>query len=242
MSTSRLPRVEVLGRPRGRPFALLLALAGGKATSTDASRRLGLAQLRVRHLASKLATAGAPHGLATWLLRYRVQGWNGSDRDPVRDTGWALERAGRTHPGLPVVLLGHSMGARAAVWAAEHHAVTGVCALAPWLEPADPVAQLVGCEVLIAHGDRDRVTDPAASYDFARRVRAAGGRACRFELPGGDHAMLRQHRAWTELARRFVLGVAGVAPPDPAVAAAFDEPAPGGLRVPMGAVGPGRSA
>lgn len=213
----------------------MLALHGGRATSTDTPRRLGLAYLRVRHLAAKVAGAGRPHEVATWLLRYRYRGWNGRSRDPVHDARWALQQAHQTHPGVPVVLLGHSMGARAALWVAGEPSVTAVCALAPWVEAADPVAQLVGRQVLIAHGDRDRMTDPAASFEFAQRVRAAGGRVCRFEVPGADHAMLRRPAVWTGLTRRFVLSAAGVVPPDPRVVAAFDEPAPGGLRVPISA-------
>jgi hypothetical protein len=41
-----------------------------------------------------------------------------------------------------------------------------VSALAPWLEVADPVRQLAGRTVLLAHGDQDRVTDPERSYAY----------------------------------------------------------------------------
>lgn len=226
----------MFGHRRPNPSALILALHGGQETGTGASRRFGLAYLRVRGLAAQIARTGQRHGVGMWMLRYRYRGWNGPSRDPVHDAIWALELANRTYPGVPVVLVGHSMGARAALWVAGQANVTAVCALAPWIVATDPIDQLTGREVLMAHGDRDRVTDPASSFDFAQRLRAAGGRVCRFELAGGDHAMVRQHRAWTELARRFVLGASGVIPGDPGLAAAFDEPPPGGLRVPVAAV------
>ncbi len=54
-----------------------------------------------------------------------------------RWTGWPS--ASRTRP---VALVGHSMGGRAALYAADHPAVRAVVGLAPWIEPGDPVAQL----------------------------------------------------------------------------------------------------
>ena len=64
---------------------------------------------------SRPLTAAGP---AVHLLRYRYRGWNASAADPVLDTTWALEEIASRHPGGPVVLVGHSMGGRAALWAA----------------------------------------------------------------------------------------------------------------------------
>jgi dienelactone hydrolase len=186
--------------------------------------------------ARELAGAGRPHGVAVGLLRYRYRGWNGADQDALSDLAWALDRHHRRHPAVPVALVGHSMGGRAALLAPAGPSGTGVravCALAPWLVDTDPVEQLAGRTVLIAHGDRDRLTDPAESYAYAVRAREVTDRICRFEVHGEGHALLRRHRDWSSVVRRFVLGELGVEPVDPEIAAALGEPTLGGLRAPL---------
>jgi dienelactone hydrolase len=121
------------------------------------------------------------------------------------------------------------MGGRAALAAAGAPNVAAVCALAPWLDGSDPVAQLAGRTVLIAHGDRERYTEPAASYAYALRAKAAGVAICRFDLPGAGHFMLTRLGDWNTLVRRFVLGVAGIEPLAPVIANALAQPAPQGL-------------
>jgi dienelactone hydrolase len=96
------------------------------------------------------------------------------------------------------------MGARTALWVAGDEQVTGVVALAPWCEAGDPVAQLAGRDVLIAHGARDRITSPAASLAYARRAVEAGARVRRVEVEGETHAMLRRPRVWDRLVTDFV--------------------------------------
>jgi dienelactone hydrolase len=171
----------------------------------------------------------ARRGLAVYVLRYRVRGWNAPARDALVDAHWATAAAAERHPGVPVVLLGHSMGGRAALAAAGAPNVVAVCALAPWLDGSDPVGQLAGRTVLLAHGDRDRWTDPAASYAYALRAKAAGVAVCRFEVPGAGHFMLTRVGDWHTLVRRFVFGVTGVEPLDPKIANALAQPAPQGL-------------
>jgi alpha-beta hydrolase superfamily lysophospholipase len=178
-----------------------------------------------------LARATEPANVAVFMVRYRVRGWNGDAADALRDTELVLDRLAERHPGVPVALVGHSMGARAALLAAGAPAVIAVCALAPWVEPADPVRQLVGRAVLMAHGDRDRITDPAESLAYAARARAVNPKVCRFELPGDGHAMLRRRHAWADLTRRFVLGELGIEPLDFRISNAYRQPAPKGLRV-----------
>jgi pimeloyl-ACP methyl ester carboxylesterase len=54
-------------------------------------------------------------GTAIWLLRNRVRGWNEPDQDAVRDARWVLGELRRHHPEAAIVLVGHSMGGRAAL-------------------------------------------------------------------------------------------------------------------------------
>jgi hypothetical protein len=125
------------------------------------------------------------------------------------------------------------MGGRVALRVADDPAVTGVCALAPWTPEGEPVAQLADRTVLIAHGDRDRMTDPALSYTYAERAKEVTDAVARFEVLGEGHALLRRYREWTLLVRRFTLGVLGVVDLDREIAEALAKPAPAGLRVPV---------
>ena len=90
-----------------------------------------------------------------------------------------------------MVLVGHSMGARAALRAAGHPCVTAVAGLAPWLPPGEPVDQLAGRAILLAHGTADIVTSPADTWAYADRARALTTVA-EIEVRGGEHAMLRR--------------------------------------------------
>lgn len=219
-----LPRLEAIGHPPAPPAAVLV-LHGGRAHSTESGERKRLTYGRMLPFAYLLAR----HGLAVYVLRYRVRGWNAPARDALVDARWATAELARRHPDLPIVLLGHSMGGRAALGAAGAAGVTAVCALAPWLDGSDPVEQLAGRTVLIAHGDRERFTDPRASFAYAVRAKAAGVAICRFVLHGAGHFMLTRVRDWEALVRRFVLGVTGIEPLDPAIANALAQPAPHGL-------------
>jgi len=195
-----------------------LVLHGGRAHGTGSGEGRGLAYLRMVPFARQLRRVD---GLAAYLLRYRYQGWNGSRRDPVRDAEQVLGELAEQHPGVPVALVGHSMGGRAALHAAGAPNVAAVCALAPWLDGRDPIAQLAGRAVLIAHGDRDRRTDPRASHRYARAASTVTADVCRFELTGSGHAMLRRARDWRALVHRFVPGALGLALPDPAISDAM---------------------
>jgi alpha-beta hydrolase superfamily lysophospholipase len=149
-----------------------------------------------------LAHATRGREVAVWLVRYRVRGWNGAAEDPVRDARWALAEAARRHPGAPVVLIGHSMGGRVALRLVNEPGVAGVCALAPWIEPGDPVIRPVSAKVLLAHGDHDRVTDPSASARYAARIGASF-----VPVPGEGHSLLRRPVFWTRLVTGFVPNV-----------------------------------
>ncbi|GLY46369.1 alpha/beta hydrolase [Lentzea sp. NBRC 102530] len=208
----------------------MLVLHGGREHGLEPVRRHNLAYLRMVPLARALR---AP-GVEVWTLRYRVRGWNAPSLDPVKDARWALDRITEQHPGVPIVLVGHSMGGRTALRVAGHPGVVAVCALAPWLVPGEPYEQLRGKALLIAHGDQERMTDPAKSLAFARQAKTVTDRVARFSVVGDGHAMLKRARDWTRLVVSFVHGELGLEPVAPDIANAMREASPRGLDVPLG--------
>lgn len=207
---------------------VVLLLHGGQEASTQAVTRAYPAYWRMVPFARDLRRVP---GLAVWSVLNTVKGWN--DLDPVTDARRALEEVHHVHPDVPIALVGHSMGGRVALRVADDPAVVGVCALAPWTPEGEPVEQLAGVTVLIAHGDRDRTTDPALSYRYAERAKRVTDRVARFDVLRESHALLNRYREWARLVRRFTLGVLGATPMDADIAAALAEPLPAGLRVPV---------
>jgi pimeloyl-ACP methyl ester carboxylesterase len=179
------------------PAGTVLVLHGGQSLSTAPTSPAQLAVLRMIPVARAVRRAVGPAGVEVRRPRFSVRGWNGPYASPVADvTNWLDAAAG------PVVLIGHSMGARAALRAAGHPRVVAVAGLAPWLPPGEPVAQLAGRAVLLAHGDRDRVTSPAETWAFAELARAVT-QVTTVSVPGGEHAMLAHARGWHRLAADF---------------------------------------
>jgi dienelactone hydrolase len=183
--------------------------------------------------------ATADRGIGTYLVRYRVAGWNGAAADAYADVRWSLEEIRTEHgPDLPVVLVGHSMGGRAALRAGGEPQVRSVCALAPWTPPGEPVSHLRDRTLAILHGRADRWVPASLSADFALRARRAGAHVARFTVAGG-HSMLRRSHLWHAFVRDVVLAGTGVAPMRADVAAALDRTGPDGLAVPLQPVGAG---
>ncbi|GAB7185992.1 hypothetical protein ATKI12_5823 [Kitasatospora sp. Ki12] len=181
-----------------------LLLPGGFLRSR--SGPLKVAELGLRDLAAELADRGRPHGLAVHLLRYRYSGWNGDDADTAVDTRWALDELTRRYDGAPVVLIGNSLGGRAAFWCAGHPSVVGVAGIAPWLPSGDTVDQLAGRRVLIVHGTGDHsAANATQSLEYALRARRVVPDLARYEIPGGNHFLLRETRDINALTTAFTL-------------------------------------
>jgi alpha-beta hydrolase superfamily lysophospholipase len=191
----------------GDTRGVALVLHGGRARSTAPATDRQLAVLRMRPFATALHRAGGRHGLAVARLRNELRGWNGDRRPPVRDAAQALDQLSARFPDVPIALVGHSMGGRAAVYAAGHEGVRAVVGLAPWLEGGDPVAQLAGRRVLLVHGSRDRMTSAAATVRFAERASRTADAVTFVSVEGGRHAMLARASLWHSLVAGFVTAV-----------------------------------
>jgi len=219
--------------PSGELRGLALFCHGGTATSVEPPREAALSLVRMRAIEQFVRGSAGDRGVGTHLLRYRVAGWNGAAADAYNDVRWAIEQLRAEHgPGVPIVLVGHSMGGRAALRAGGDSQVAAVCALAPWTPPAEPVDHLRGRTVAILHGSGDRWVPARLSADFALRARAAGAEVARFVTPGG-HSMIRGALRWHRFVRDVVLGGTGIEPMRADVANALRRPVPEGLAVPL---------
>jgi pimeloyl-ACP methyl ester carboxylesterase len=200
---------------------------GGKSVSAEPTSRHELAVLRMVPLANAIRRTLRGYGVMVSQPRFVVQGWNGELASPVADLNRLLDEIGTRYGDIPVVLIGHSMGARAAFRGGgkpttrpgagvgdhgrgaraafrvpAHPAVTAVAGLAPWLPPGEPVGQLAGRRVLLVHGTADRVTPPAQTWAYAERARPVTGVAA-IEIRSGEHTMLWRAPLWHRLAAEF---------------------------------------
>lgn len=204
MPEPSLTRVDAVGRARGA----IVMLHGGKASSHSPVDGRSASWRRARTLQRAIAHEALEEGVATWLLRYRHRGWNDlGSPSPVPDARWALDQVRRELGEVPVVLLGHSMGARTAIRVADDPLVVGVVALAPWLPPGEPVGSLAGKRLAVAHGSRDRITSGRAAEDFVRRAAGVARSAYFQDMGAVGHYMLRNVAGWNAFAIGRSLGM-----------------------------------
>ena len=181
---------------------VVIVAHGGQSVSTEPTAAYQLAVLRMIPLAAAIRHAVRGHQIAVRRPRFELRGWNDAQASPVPDLTRLLDHVrGRFGP-VPVVLVGHSMGARAALRAAGHPSVTAAAGLAPWLPPGEPVGQLAGRAVLLAHGTADAVTSPADTWAYAERARALTS-VTEIEVRTGEHTMLWRAPLWHGLAVAF---------------------------------------
>jgi dienelactone hydrolase len=190
------------------PLTAVLVLHGGPEHGTARCRWWLPQVLRCRLLAVAVThqwpTAEQP---AVYRLQHAWTGWDGDGRDPIADASWALAELGRRHPGIPVAILGHSMGGRVGVRLAGYPGVRGVVGLAPWLPSDDPVDQLAGVPVSVVQGTRDRELPATSTAEFLLRAHTAGALLAQIAVPGGGHAMIWRMRSWHRLAARQLAAI-----------------------------------
>jgi len=183
-----------------RPSAMILMLHGGKPNSSAVVGDRSASWQRSAWMARSIADRAHEAATNVWLLRYRERGWNGHGASPVADARWALDQIRAAHGDVPVILLGHSMGGRVAVHAADDPSVVGVVALAPWWEGTEPVHTLAGRSLIAAHGRRDRLTSFAQTRRFVERARSVTNHAEFVDMGPLGHYMLSGANAWNDVA------------------------------------------
>ncbi|EGD56722.1 hypothetical protein SCNU_00050 [Gordonia neofelifaecis NRRL B-59395] len=136
--------------------------------------------------------------------QYRVYGWNGSQASPMPYARAALDRLAADHPGVPIAVIGHSMGGRVAAHLGDDERVTDVLALAPWWQFADWRQIRDGVRVRAIHGDADRVTLARRTEKGIAELTARGLDAEYLAVPGGGHPMLDHLGVWQGGTLQFV--------------------------------------
>lgn len=195
---------ELRGHVPDEPQGVVLVLHGGSESGRVPVTWWRLPVVRMAPFAASIQWRAGDR-IAVLRLKNRVRGWNGTNQDPVTDARWALERIRHVLPGVPVVLVGHSMGGRVALRLAAEPGVAGVAALAPWVE-SDSVQARPGTPVLLVHGSRDRVTDPRRTAVLASRLHDRGVDVRSVTMDDG-HPMLRDAGGWHRIVRDFVTEV-----------------------------------
>lgn len=194
----------LLSMPRAKnPQALALFIHGGDVTGYLAMRRGDPAYLRMIPFARDVERRSEGH-VGAAVLRLAVRGWNEPDKPAVEDARWALRELRRRHPGLPIAVVGHSMGGRVVLELAATEELAAIVALAPWASDEYPAELFTGTPLLGVHGRHDTVTDPEATRDLIERVVATGGDARFLSLPGW-HAMLWRPMRWHRASSAFLI-------------------------------------
>jgi predicted esterase len=189
-----------------RPRGVILMLHGGRERSAEVVDTRSASWLRCRAMQQAITHRAHRADVSTWLLRFRHRGWNGG-AGPVSDARWALAEVRRELGEVPVVLLGHSMGARTSVHAAGHGSVVGVVGLAPWFPAGEPVGALSGRRLLAAHGRHDHITSYDATAAYVERARAVAADVELKDMGPVGHYLLRRVTTWNRVALTGALGM-----------------------------------
>jgi pimeloyl-ACP methyl ester carboxylesterase len=206
-----MPSRELMRRdPQLATRGIVLMLHGGAKAGLKPVGARSASLRRTTAMRDILEPRVLSEGFALWLLRFSVRGWNAAldpEPSPVTDARWALDQAADEHPGVPVVLLGHSMGGRTAVHVADHPSVVGVVGLAPWFEPSDPARTLAGRHFIAGHGSRDNITSARATREYVDRARSFAASVEFVDMGRLGHYMLARPDDWNRFALRSALEI-----------------------------------
>jgi pimeloyl-ACP methyl ester carboxylesterase len=186
----------------GCTAGIVVVAHGGRSIGPEPTSPVQLSVLRMVPMARAIRRALRGSQVLVDRPRFGLRGWNGEAASPVHDLTELLDGISRDFGRIPVVLIGHSMGARASLRVAGHPVVSAVAGLAPWLPPGEPVSQLAGRRILLVHGSHDHTCNPEETWAYAERARSVG-QVATIEMRDGDHAMLRRARRWHHLAAEF---------------------------------------
>lgn len=189
-------RLSIRRIPRRARAVVLLLHGGGEGTGSVPAGWWYPAVLRMHPLDWAIARH-LPHA-AVVQLRFALTTWN-EGRDPVRDLRWALGRIAVRAPDLPVVLVGHSMGARVALSGLADPSVRGAVLLSPWIEEDDPADGVQGQLIVAIQADTDTVAPPARAFPWLSKAERRGARIHRITLAHTDHSMIRRAGTWHRL-------------------------------------------
>jgi dienelactone hydrolase len=158
-----------------------------------------LSVIRMIPIARRIARTGRGK-LAVFRLLNSTRGWD-TGHTPVDDARWAMGEIQERVGDLPLGLVGHSLGGRAALLAGGEPPVRTVVALAPWVYRSDS-PDLGGRRVLIVHGSADRIAPLRRAEAVARNISATTdvGFIC---IRGGKHAMLSHQQQFDGYAAAF---------------------------------------
>lgn len=197
------PRLVPVREPRRPQGAVVVLHGGGARRDRSEVSPTQLSVLRMVPVARRIARAGRTRGggLAVYRVLNSARGWD-TRHTPVDDARWALEQVRERVGELPAVLVGHSLGGRAALLAGRSDAVVGVVALNAWIAPEDHV-RLDGRRVLMVHGTADRVADPRRARRLGQEVAASAASFGWLDVQDGKHAMLRRGGVFERAAADF---------------------------------------
>lgn len=191
-----------------RPRAIVLLLHGGQDHSLEPVRYRHASWWRMALVALSLRRFARHRQISVVLLRYRRRGWN-DGTDAVADARTTLGELRGRAPGVPIVLVGHSMGGRTACAVGGDDSVAGVCALAPWLPAGESIEPIRGRSLHVIHGTADKWTSPALSREYVERCQSIATSSRWQSVEGVGHFMLRRVGEWNAFVADSVAQILG---------------------------------
>ena len=199
MTTPRLLPVHEPDDPEG---VVVVVHGGGSRRGQMMVSPTQLSVLRMIPVARRVARAGGGR-LAVYRLLNSYRGWD-TKHTPVHDIRWALQQVRERYGDLQVCLVGHSLGGRAALLAADAAEVSSVVALAAYIVHGDSSAvRATDRRILFVHGLQDRIASPTSA---ARLAQWLGHRneVGFIAIKDAKHAMLRHHKLFDRCTGDFV--------------------------------------